>query len=172
MHKRIADLVEEQIERNPIETEVIEDDFLELLGISKSNGILDMLTRVGNFAKDRKTEDPETQALLVQLGWLMDRKNLGLARIIDADEKYRVLKKELDKWLPKVRDSELHSAIANYVLSSYGMNSLFLFVGSLAKQQPHIAELLPALFRSYIEGFSQSMDMYMGRLLVEVAKGM
>jgi len=55
-------------------------------------------------------------------------------------------------------------SIYNYLLESYGMNSQWLYVGSLISKAPkELMQLLPEVFNSYMEGYREYMKTYLGK---------
>ena len=163
MHNLRTSYAEKKVENDPIDTSSIEKQYMELLGIDASDPfsiLLSMLTAL----KGRTTDDVELQASLVHAGRLMDRYKMGIDTLTSDDARYRKLKKEYGRWYRHNKDPEIRKAVYNYLLESYGMNSQWLYIASKMKRTPKsILQMLPELMKTYIDGYKEYMNMYLGK---------
>lgn len=176
-HQRLSALVEKQVGENPINPELVGADYIELLGrndlipeFKQLDGVTDnkvaynILVGIIEKIKSRNIED--FMSFMVNIGYLMDAKKIGLKKISSNDNEYINLTKQLERLRPKV-PKELDEVINNHVQSSFGMNSLFLLLGSIPREDS-LMKILPPEFRAAFEGFKTEMDVYMNGLLAEV----
>jgi len=166
VHDIRAMYVENQIKVNPLDITDIEAKYQELMGIDTSNNSSVLLSaiKVLSELKDKKTDNVESQVSLVHVGKLMDRYQKGVDTLTGGDERYIALMADYNRWCKCSKNSEKRMAIYNYLLESYGMNSQWLYTGSLMRKAPEeIMQMLPEMFNSYMDGYKEYMKTYLGK---------
>lgn len=106
-----------------------------------------------------------TTAALSDLGGIMNENQLGLSAI--KDKKSRKLENEIKKKRKYIESKELNDAITDYLMWTFGINSLLLFI----KQPDADAKrILPAQWRANMANIKLITNEHMHSLLVEINK--
>jgi len=117
-------------------------------------------------------ESPHEQVVmfLLKLGGSMDSNGLGLSII--KDQQYMALEQRLEELRIGVQSPETSKKINTYLMWSYGLDSLSLFLKHAAapSMQEHLQRILTAEARAWLPLIPSLFGMFRSNLLAEISE--